>query len=308
VEHLSCQIADVLFGSRRIRFGNAPTPDEHAYMANMIDAFIRDDLPIAMTTCWGPLKCYGLLAQVEPDEAEVLGMARFANLDVEVKHMYPRGLSVRVLLEDLGERVLNTHCPDLSQRMLVYMNKLTRMTPLCVKLVSERELLDNMGLARAFVEQAQNNRDVILRYLVASDKLPEERRGQLAQYHDLVCLGWMGTIPEVQRDHYYRRIGSEYPDAAPYERMKYLATYFAVTLTRVQMGLFKGDPRPLKVSFVPHPPGTPQGARLGRLEYKVKDGKNCKAHVPPWCAIAVQDDKGVHLVPHNHVTQEATHG
>lgn len=90
--------------------------------------------------------------------------------------------------------------------------------------------------------------------------------------------------------HYLDRAASEYPDMPEDQRRQKVADYLGITLARYQHSILSTGQ--VKASFVPYPQTVPETMMRGRLEYKVKAGKNRNCTMPPWVGFGVlkEDD------------------
>lgn len=290
-------IAEILYGTKKTRIGGAPTTEELTDMMGRIARFVAVGAPVEIITLWGATKGYGLDPnRLGVDIADLLGLRRYACLNAMVKEVYPPGLLVRIIREDISEWVLTSDTTGLDTKIKLYVGQLAALCLVMgqgqhITVEGESDILGRLGITPAqFDSLGQRNTDRFLAYWDASASVAEQDRSSLPEHNALVGLGWNGTIPDATRGYYIDRASTEHQGASRRTLIGKVCRYFGNALARYQVGLYggrfrdrAGDITPLKASFVPYPPGTPVLQRKGRLEYKVKDSKNSNNTIPPWC-------------------------
>lgn len=300
---LAVDIATILYGSKKIRLSNEPSPTEHQAMISRISRFIKIGAPIEILSLWGATKGYGQdNNRLGIDLADALGIRRFACLDHQIRTIYTPGLKVRIIREDVGEWVLCTSTTNLPQKMHTYCSQLDTLAAVIggVEFTDESTLLTTRSIdTNTFLNQGRNNAESIQQYWTASDTLPEILWDSTPEHQAVRQTGWNGVIPSITRDYYLQRAATEHRQATKNQLITAVCTYLGMALARYQLQLFNGtytDQQgtipPLKASFTPYPPGTPNTQRTGRLEYKVKDSKNSNNSTPPWCGYGCMTHKG----------------
>ncbi len=101
-----------------------------------------------------------------------------------------------------------------------------------------------------------------------------------APVESLAAVGWTGTLPREQRDHYYAAYGKLYPG---HDHDWVMARYFAGTLARVKLGATCVPAGEHMLVCFSHPvPGTPPGKP--RLHYRTLPERHTHTHKAPWMA------------------------
>lgn len=287
------KITKILFGSKKNRFGTAPTLDETTFMFERVDNYVAQNRPIEMQLLWGVLKGYGLDQQRETaDMLDLLGLKRFACLNEQVKQVYSPGLDVSVILEDITEGIIAGDYLDVDNLIGPYADSLKSLTSVMgispgVNIVMESELMERKGIPQEFLEQkAGGIAQLIQQYWHASQNISPEKWESLPEYKILEEAGWKGTIPPEMREHYLCRAQTERPDSEEDVRIWSICKYFGNSLARYSVGLFTNEdpegPQPVRASLAPHATGASKSLRLGRVEYKLMDDKKSNTSVPPW--------------------------
>lgn len=279
-------VCDALVGSKKVRLGPRPSPENLTYIQELVNDYVDEGQPIEAITMWRALKAYGLFGIDEPDLLDAMALRRLKLLNDAVKRFYEPGLQIHVLREDLTEFILSD-CVSLVHKMQPYANGL-------------RGLADAMGVTHMSFEaesgylsadlcehvaKAHYYAGVISCYLLDAVQCGFHR----ADPTPLGSIGWHGGISEPQYRHYVDRTLSEMPTASLQERHWSICLYLGNSLARAQA--FRKLSKPvLKLSLMAHPPGVSEAMRKGRLEYKVKDSKNSHKSIPPWAGFGVLYD------------------
>jgi hypothetical protein len=296
---VSESIARILFGTKKTRLGNAPTPQEMGTMAGRIQKWVEIGSPVEILTLWGAMKGYGQAEdRLDADIMDLIGLRRYADMQSQVAQVYEPGLCVKIVREDVGEIALSGSSDSLSARISPYQTSLDHLCEVCgfadhIRFVDESQVLANRGVSQTkFLQKGKANAEVLFHYWVASLNEPDTTQWEnLPEYAALQALGWKGTIPAETREHYMNRVATEHPTMPTAEKISQVCTYLGNALARVQVGMFVGAYQdkdgkvipPIRTSFVPYPPGTPATLRVARVDYKVKDSKTSSNSTPPWC-------------------------
>jgi len=296
------EITDILFGSKKIRIGPGPTDMQRRAMEERIARYVDAGKPIEISTMWGGLKGYGQTeTRRAADLGDLLGLRRFEDLHCQILPIYPPGLKVTLIREDVTEHIMTMNIPNLPQLIEKYSTSLDNTCRIFgisdhISFVDESALLASNGVApHEFIARANENAKAFFEYWVASSMEPDVGRWEsLPQYKSLQELGWKGIIPEVTRQHYLERVGTEHPGASVDEKTMIICRYFGASLARYQFGIFRGSAKdvegnvidPLKASFIPYPPGTDSSLSSCRMEYKLKDSRTSKNFIPPLVGVS----------------------
>lgn len=308
-------VTDILFGSRRIRHGPAPSNRERDYMVMLVDRYISLGVPVQVTLLWGGAKAYGHFPHLcRADLADLLALRRFVHLNSQVHDIYPPGLHVNIIMEDWGEIALTLDPADMPDRIKSY---IASLIPLATA-ASGREKLFHFEIESAlftaysalvayplFREALLAATGMFQVYWNASAEVPEEDRAGLEAFALLKQIGWAGTLPNDSRGYYLERARRHYPDAPMTTLVTMVCEYLACAFLRTKYRILRGrvtdsngEIPPVRASFVPYPKGAPEFMRLGRIEYKTKDSVNNK-QVPPWLGFGCVDQVnfGLSVIP-----------
>lgn len=258
----SVSVCEAFINTKQVRHGARPSPANHDFLQGMIARFVADDRPIDVLTMWGAAKGYGQFDIRTADLMDVMALKRLACLQADVQRHHKPGIAVKLIWEDWTEDALGGfRCQQYHDSMVRLIHTLGVHF---VSVVKESTLIEDGD----FYDLACNNAKAIM-------------GGRLAE------IGWQG---EVAWDHYMQRAASEYPDLPEEGRREKVALYLGITLARYQRKVVPGGH--VKLSFVPYPNTVPEAMMRGRVEYKVKTGKNCNCSMPPWCGFGELHDGG----------------
>lgn len=289
-------LCDALIGSKRIRLGPRPTPTNEEYLLRLINQFVERGLPIETFTMWGGLKAYGLFDLVGPDFLDFMAFIRLKRINESVKRFYAPGVHFNIVREDLTEFILSNQVNQISVKMAHYHQ--------CLCELARAMGLDNVSFGTeisavlngkhefcSYVVKAQEYAQLIYNYCLVA----EQRNFEVDNTPEADALreaGWHGGIAKCQWEHYLRRTESELPNAPLSERKKSVSMYLGNAMVRAVTGIFRTELTPIKLALMPHPPGVVPELYKGRVEFKIKDGKNNHNCVPPWAGfgIIVKDD------------------
>lgn len=309
-------ITDALIGPPQIRpAGWEPTDANRDSIRETVERHIALGTPIDCLAITGAVKHFGTSPRPDADLAELFMLLRYLGLQRAVQTLYPPGLSVRVVLQDHAGRFLRTRVPDVEERMSRYRADLETLAAILglrfLSIVAESEILEASTVPINVREQfalgdhppgwelfrtlAERLSVLFDQYLSDSDAHFAEGNGaavsSLVSAAALRAIGFRGDIPPVQREYYYRR--ASHCSAAPLspeEVRRDVARYLGYSMARGRLGLDAalstdalGSIPPLKLSFVPYPPGAPTSVQRNRLEYvAVRRTRGSKRKVAPW--------------------------
>lgn len=260
-----CELADVLIGSKQIRYGPRPSPANYRHIEDVINRCRREDRPIRIMSMWGATKGYNRGPIQTADLLDLKALERMLHMDALSHQYHKRGLEFIIFWEDYTERILTG---DVSLTYRISLQRIIRwMGMRNLHIVSEAERIcnDNYGL-RVF----QN-----------ANAISQGRQKD---------VGWRG---EIAWDYYLERAAGEFPTLNQYELRSQVSLYLGLTLARYQYQILPAHD--LKLSFVPYPDCVPDEMRRGRLEHKVKAGKNSNKTAAPWtCFGVIRQDGWTH--------------
>lgn len=258
-------LLDTIIGNRKIRFGKVPCDSNVEFLNNLLESFTVDGSPIEILMMWGAAKGY---MPGQADFFDVMALKRLASLHHNVCRHYAKGISIKLIWEDHTEFLLNgvrDRNYEKTMRRLIHRLALDGI----ISIVRESDLIRDTG---QFNASARENAALLL-------------KGEQAK------VGWQG---EVAWKHYLDRVFSEYPDMEVEDRRQKVAEYLGITLARYQHKLLPTGQ--VKASFVPYPQTVPDSMKRGRVEYKVKAGKNRNCTMPPWVGFGVlKEDDWTHI-------------
>ncbi len=258
-------VTRALYGSRKIRLSPAPSQEQYADMLNRVGEYVKRGVPIEAHCIWGGTKCYG--KKLYANLAEKTALDRLLRLNGDVKAYYSPGLHTTIMLEDATELTLATSMFHISH----YYDSLTKLFKgvECINLCREQELILKQGVSFAEFRQRAIQSGALMRsWWQMGDSIARQK---------LEEGGWKG-VPAW--DWYTARAKSELPLAQEATLIARVCMYFGCVLTRRQLGLL--DRWKIRFSFCPYPPGVAKELFLGRVEYKLRDGKNSHKCTPPW--------------------------
>lgn len=259
---VSESVTEAFINTKKVRQGARPSDANVAHLNEMLGGFMLHERPIDVLTMWGAAKAYGQFDIRSADLLDVMALKRLACLQAEVQRFYKPGIAVKVIWEDWTEEALSGfRCQRYHDSLVQLIHTLGVHF---VSVVKESTLIRDGD----FYHQSCVNAEAIM-------------AGRLAD------IGWQGA---VAWEHYLQRAATEYPDLPEEGRREKVAMYLGITLARYQRRVVPGGH--VKLSFVPYPNTVPDAMMRGRVEYKVKTGKNCNCSMPPWCGFGLLKDGG----------------
>jgi hypothetical protein len=258
-------LLDTIIGNRKVRFGSVPCAQNLQLLNSLLESFTVKGSPIEILMMWGAAKGY---RSGQADFFDVMALKRLASLHRNVCCRYSKGIKVSLIWEDHTEFLLNgTRDREYEKTMRRLMHRLGLDE--IISIVRESDLIQDTG---QFNADARANASLLL-------KGEQEK------------VGWQG---EVAWRHYLDRAASEYPDMEIEGRKWKVAEYLGITLARYQHKILPTGR--VKASFVPYPQTVPDTMKRGRVEYKVKAGRNRNCTMPPWVGFGVlKEDDWTHI-------------
>lgn len=256
-------VSECLIGSKQIRHGSMPSPDNTRHIQTVVNACISKGQPITLLVMWGAVKAY---ADRAVDLVDLMALHRLHMVNEHVKTLYPPGIHVKLIWEDFTETVMvgtpSIAYTDSFKRLLAHLNLSF------IELILESTLTPGPNYIRDIVQFAG-----AIEAGCAAD------------------VGWRGDVPW---EYYMERSKSQFPDHEDTFRRSVLSTYFGICLARYKHNVLPNHT--LKCSFCPYLPEVPDSMRVGRLEYKTKTGKSCKCTTPPWAGLGVLTKGSVDII------------
>lgn len=251
-------LLDAIIGSRAVRCGPRPSPDNCKDIKRRLDKCVREDRPIKVLVAWGSEKGYNQFPVKTADLLDGMALKRLVSINASVRRFYPPGIQFTVFVEDYSERIVSgRECGNYPKSL--------------------------KGMAMTF------GWDGFI-HIVKESSLITDENYPARIYHNAEAIragredevGWRGR---VNWPHYLKRAASELPNSTEKERQAYVSLFLGAILAGAQTGLTPNHD--LKISFVPYPKGVPDCMRLGRLEYKIKRNKNSRQTPAPWVCFGV---------------------
>lgn len=250
-------LADLMIGTKQIRYGALPSTANYTHLVNTLDARVATGRPITLTVMWGAMKAYDHFDIRSCDLLDLMALKRLMCLNEAVKRIYSPGIEVKIIWEDLTEQL--TTGKDSTAYLLNFRELLAALDMRFVEVILESTLSDCTGYVRSIYSNA--------------DAIAAGRESE---------VGWQGPI---LWDYFIGRATSEYPDATDAYRRERVALYLGICLARYQYKVLPAAD--VKLSFAPYPKEVPDSFRRGRVEYKIKANGKSESTIPPWCGFGV---------------------
>lgn len=250
-------LAELIIGTGRIRYGSRPSAENYDHLVSTLDARLTNNEPIEFLVMWGATKAYGHFELHTTDLLDLMALKRLWCLSEAIKRTHAPGIRVKIIWEDLTTLLTTgTDCMD-------YLN-------------SFRALIDAMGLhfIEVILESDLADCPAYIRDIYINAEAIEN--GREAE------VGWRGP---VLWDYFLKRAASKYPTASAEYLRDRVALYLGICMARYQYKVL--PPSDVKLSFAPYPKEVPDSMRRGRVEYKLKADKSNGSTTPPWCGFGV---------------------
>tara|TARA_B100000614_G_scaffold262909_1_gene300649 strand:+ start:160978 stop:162129 length:1152 start_codon:yes stop_codon:yes gene_type:complete len=300
------KISSIIFGTGKSRIGKAPTPDQQSFMVKLIDRFVKVGAPIEMLGMWSAVKGFGLdRTRFGVDVMDLISLRRFTSVADQVQSVYEPGMNIRLVREDIGERVLTGEPDTLDEQIAAYSGELDCLVNMLgisesVSFDDESRILIERGATPdEFLALGREFTTKLVSYWFASDSLPEDAHYAMPEFQELeAAMGWRGALDQSMRDYYLSRAGNSYPSMTKPQLAEMVCTYLGYAKARGRFDFFRGTFEdgegaisPVRVSLVPYPKGTDASMMMGRVVYKVKDSRNSNNTIAPWCGFGAANRK-----------------
>lgn len=260
------ELAETLVGTKRVRYGPRPSPENMDILERRLAACVREGRTVVALTKWGATKGYGQFATMNrADLLDYKAMEMLCGLHASVCRHHPPGIQFHLMWEDTTEALMTGYCPGEYLASFRELLTFTRMHDL-VAVIPESGLLGD------------NRSDYLLRVQAMADIIASGHASE---------LGWKGPVDWA---YHMERARAEHPRAGEEELRTFAALYLACGLARYEFGVHpEAD---VTLSFCPYPPSVPDCMRRGRLEYKVKPSSNSHKTAAPWTNFGLLRDDG----------------
>jgi len=276
-------LTNAILASGKIRLGPKPNVESLYAIRQTLQSVMKNSEPVPFLMPWGSEKPRSFQTV---DMAEVVAIKTLVCLQNRVQKVYPPGVHIRVRVEDAtAPSLFHNRMEAARTDAMVYTESLLRLNKVLETSFIEFVPESYMVFEADFNGELEQVVPLFEDYLFASHGIPESEWEALQSYQDLMAIGWRGTMPSEQRDHYlsvYRRLYNM-TDA---DSLKLLARYFAQSLIRRKMNMLgnKEWTDYLGLSFVGPIPGDPTSASSKRVFYRTMPENMSRLHMPPWRA------------------------
>mgnify|MGYP003433826117 FL=1 len=275
-------LTTILVGSKNLRYGSMPSPENLVTIRKTIFKAVEMGLPIPVLIPWGGRK---MDVKLKLDVAEVSALRQLLAVDQCIRKVYSPGLQMRVRIEDLNAIWLyksEEGVEEYSEGMKTLIDMLKGDT----KIIGVRE--SEMMNKQQYLDMSEEYALLINAVLTLQLAYPSMSVWDMDPYKELVSKGWKGEIPKEQREYYLDRYKRMDEDLADSEATAKLADYFGGSKTRYDLN-GRGNPVTEVGSFIQinfsHPvPGAPEGIFNNTLYYRTIPGNMARTHIAPWRA------------------------
>ena len=277
-------LTTILVGSKNVRYGPTPDVENLVEIRKVISRCIQNNEKIPVLVAWGGVKTF---RDSGIDIAEVSAISQLIHLDDAVKQYYPKGLKIRVRIEDTGAEWIYRD-ENISNNIKSYSSCFSKLVRILagqdydILAIKESSLMD----LNEYFYRSNSYADLLESVINVQTISPETDINSLAAYSRLKELGWKGEIPEEQRDYYLERYAVLYPDMPKHIHIRMLADYLGGAKARYDLN---GRANPseeqfLNISFVPPIPGAPNSMFSTNLYYRTVPMTDGRTHIAPWRA------------------------
>jgi hypothetical protein len=279
-------ICDIMIGTKEVRYGSLPNPESLVTIRKTIREAVLGDFPIPVLVPWGSMK--GDYSG-NVDIAEVSAINRLIHLNKTVMQIHPKGLDISMRIEDTSGYVLLSYDQNIElvkNASKQYCDNLIRLITVLDKdkCITPR-LESSMEFSEMFDANVKRYVSMFEEYLFESHNSNE--KAELPSYKRLQEKGWIGIIPNEQRQHYYDSYTRLYKDKDISISIKRLALYFCQSFVRYKLGM-TGNKKEwssyVTASFVPPIKGLPDDFHSNRLYYRTLPMSQARTHMCPWRA------------------------
>ena len=276
-------LTHAIFASGKARLGPKPNIESQYGIRQTLIAAMKDGRPVPFLMPWGSEKPVSLQTV---DMAEVVAIKTLVCLQNRVKAVYSPGVKIRIRIEDASAPSLFYDRMDQARLdAKIYTESLLKLNSVLGTDFIEMIPESKMTTEQEFNKMLGKVAPMFERYMVDSLSLPENKRVELASYDALKTLGWNGTIPDEQREHYYATYRRLY-GMDDIQGLRLLARYFAQSLVRRKLYMLGNLDWTdyLGLSFVGPIPGDPANAVSKRIYYRTMPENMSRLHIAPWRA------------------------
>lgn len=283
-------LTSVMVGSKELRFGSLPSPENLVTIRKTMTKAIDLGLPIPVLVPWGGRK---MDKNLSIDVAEVAALKQLTMVDECVRKLYPPGLRIQIRIEDVNAEWLYKE-DDGIQEYSSSMSKLIDIVKGETRMMGIREswMMDK----EQYIFLAKMYSKLLKDVLIAQIAMPSMDVATVPAYQTLVEKGWKGLIPKEQRDYYLERYARMYPNLSEEEHIELLADYFAGSKVRYDLNGRCAPEGPvgsfIQMNFAHPVPGAPDSIFNNTLYYRTVPASHGRTHIAPWRAKGYMDVVG----------------
>lgn len=263
-------VVSQIVGTKQSRFGPTPSPEVLVTIRDAVRRSMEAQVPIHVLIPWGASKQgnYGI------DLAEVFALKQIKKLVDGVSAHYKPGIRATIRVEDLTDQLLFGE--NYKHKVVAYTHELAKLALIIggSAVYSETELVQITGNSPKFFMDEVNSK---------SDKLYQAiKHGNEHGCVDALSeIGWTGGLPLAQMEYYQKVYSRLYPSRSDHWRNDKIATYFAASLVRRQMGATGGGATSVILCFAKPVPAANQDRRV---YYRTLPERYQNTHYSPWLA------------------------
>lgn len=272
-------LTSIMVGSKELRYGPIPPPENLVTIRKTILSAIEKNLPIPVLVPWGGRK---MDKRISIDVAELSGLKQLIAVDTCIKKVYAPGLLINIRIEDTNAEWLYKETEGI-ERYSFSMAKLIDIVKGDTKMqgVRESSIMDKEQYM--LLSSHYSN---LLNIVITGRVMGIENDDTVGAMIELEKAGWKGIIPHEQINYYLERYERLYPDTLPSKRIGMLADYFAGSKVRYDL---KGRAFPetevgsfIQINFAHPVPAAPDGLFNNTLYYRTIPNSHGRTHISPW--------------------------
>lgn len=279
-------IFNTLVGSSRtIRLGSKPSEETKREILKRIREKVEKNMPLEVTSAWGAIKTISSEDR-GVDLAEYVTLNQFHKISQVIKEIYKPGIKFNVYLGDSYYKYLYGE----DDRIEGY-TKVMEMISKDFQEINLISLEKQCSSIPDVEQQCRENYEVLRKYWVDSNSVPDELHEQLESHKELRKAGWVGVITSAMREFYLKRMALLYPDK-PHEYWVDKAIHFFAYGLMISKNDLMGR-RSSKTCTVDAcllrvpPPDLPRELYSNRLRMRITPEAIIKSSAPPWTVAGV---------------------
>jgi hypothetical protein len=279
-------LTNLLISTKENRYGSIPSPELLVEIRKTISKSIEIGHPIPILIPWGGRKPR---VNNSVDITELSAINQLMMLNECIKKYFSPGLMINIRIEDLGADWLyryDVNSPELVDRYssdFVTLVNLFQDKPF-IKPIRESLLMDS----QTYFQKSEIISALLQSMITTQIAYPKINIEEVKSYKDLKEMGWKGTIPVEQREYYFNRYKTLYPNQGDERYIKMIADYFAGSKVRYDLNGTASPITPvelvIKISFVAPIPGAPVSMFNNTLYWRTVPASQGRTHIAPWRA------------------------